>query len=91
MLWQKLRQKQIKGRAFYRQKIIGTYIVDFYCPKANLVIEVDGGQHYSVIGKTKDSIREIALREMGIKILRFADRDIFENMGGVIEAIWHCL
>jgi very-short-patch-repair endonuclease len=43
MLWLRLRRKQLKGRQFYRQKIIGKYIVDFYCPKANLVIEVDGG------------------------------------------------
>jgi len=43
MLWLKLRRKQLKGYQFYRQKIIGKYVVDFYCPKANLVIEVDGG------------------------------------------------
>ena len=44
MLWLKLRRKQLKGHQFYRQKMIGKYIVDFYCPKANLVIEFDGGQ-----------------------------------------------
>ena len=87
-LWLKLRRKQLKGYQFYRQKIIGKYIVDFYCPKANLVIELDGGQHYSETGKVKDSIREDALREMGIKVLRFSDRDILENMGGVMEGIW---
>jgi very-short-patch-repair endonuclease len=47
VLWLKLRRKQLKGYQFYRQKIIGKYIVDFYCPKANLVIEIGGGQHYS--------------------------------------------
>jgi len=91
MLWLKLRRKQLKGHPFYRQKIIGKYIVDFYCPKANLVIELDGGQHYSETGKTKDRIREDALMEMGIKVLRFSDRDVFENMGGVMEGIWRCL
>jgi len=91
MLWQKLRRKQLKGHPFYRQKIVGTYIVDFYCPKANLVIELDGSQHYSEAGKTKDSIRDDALREMGIKVLRFSDRDVFEYMGGVMERIWSCL
>jgi very-short-patch-repair endonuclease len=53
-LWSKLRRKQLRGHQFYRQKIIGKYIVDFYCPKANLVIELDGGQHYSERGKAKD-------------------------------------
>jgi len=91
MLWLKLRRKQLEGRPFYRQKIIGKYIVDFYCPKANLVIELDGGQHYSEIGKAKDRARDDVLTKMGIKVLRFSDRDVFENIGGVMEEIWSCL
>jgi very-short-patch-repair endonuclease len=90
-VWLKLRRKQLKGRPFYRQKIIGKYIVDFYCPKANLVIELDGGQHYSEIGKAKDRARDDVLAKMGIKVLRFSDRDVFENIGGVMEEIWSCL
>jgi very-short-patch-repair endonuclease len=88
MLWLKLRRKQLKGYTFYRQKIIGKYIVDFYCPKANLVIELDGGQHYSDIGQEKDRTRDDVLRKMGPKVLRFSDRDVFENIGGVMERIW---
>jgi len=91
MLWLKLRQKQLKGCSFYRQKIIGKYIVDFYCPKANLVVELDGGQHYSETGQEKDRTRDNVLREMGIKVLRFSDGDVFENIGGVMEGIWSCL
>jgi very-short-patch-repair endonuclease len=91
VLWLKLRGKQLKGHQFYRQKIIGKYIVDFYCPKANLVIEVDGGQHYSETGKVRDRTRDDVLREMGIKVLRFSDRDVFENIGGVVEGIRSCL
>jgi very-short-patch-repair endonuclease len=91
MLWLKLRRKQLKGHQFYRQKIIGKYIVDFYCPKANLVIELDGGQHYSEDSQAKDRTRDDILGEMGIKVLRFSDRDIFENIGGVMERIWSCL
>ena len=90
-VWLKLRRKQLKGRPFYRQKIIGKYIVDFYCPKANLVIELDGGQHYSEIGKAKDRTRDDVLTKMGIKVLMFSDRDVFENIGGVMEEIWSCL
>ena len=91
MLWLKLRRKQLKGYPFYRQKITGKYIVDVYCPKANLVIELDGGQHYSETGKAKDRTRDDALREMGIKVLRFSDRDVFENISGVMDEIWSCL
>ncbi len=47
LLWSRIRRKQLKDCQFYRQKVVGNYIVDFYCPKSNLVIELDGGQHYS--------------------------------------------
>jgi len=91
MLWLKLRGKQLKGYPFYRQKIIGKYIVDFYCSKANLVIELDGGQHYSKTGLEEDKTRDNVLGEMGLKVLRFSDKDVFENIGGVMERIWSCL
>ena len=90
-LWLKLRRKQLKGHPFYRQKIIGKYIVDFYCPRANLVIELDGGQHYSERGQAKDRARDDVLRERRIKVLRFSDREVFENMDGVMQRIWSCL
>jgi very-short-patch-repair endonuclease len=54
-LWLKIRGKQLKGYQFYRQKPLGNFIVDFYCPKGNLVIGLDGGQHYSDEGKAKDN------------------------------------
>jgi very-short-patch-repair endonuclease len=88
IMWLKLRGKQLKGYQFYRQKIIGEYIVDFYCPKANLVIELDGGQHYSETGQVKDRVRDDVLRTMGMKVLRFSDREVFENIVGVMEEIW---
>jgi very-short-patch-repair endonuclease len=91
VLWSKLRRKQLKGYPFYRQKIIGKYIVDFYCPRANLVIELEGRQYYSETGKAKDRTRDDVLTEMGIKVLRFSDRDVFENIGGVMERMWSCL
>jgi len=91
MVWLKLRRKQLKGYQFYRQKIIRNFIVDFYCPKANLVIELDGGQHYSEMGQAKDRARDDVLKKMGLKVLRFSDRDVFENMGGVMEEVWSYL
>jgi len=88
MLWLKLRRKQLKEYPVYRQKIIGKFIVDFYCPKVNLVIELDGGQHYSEKGKSKDKARDNVLMRMGLRVLRFSDRDVFDNMSGVMERIW---
>ncbi len=80
MLWVKLRQKQLKGHPFYRQKIIGEYIVDFYCPKGNIVIELGGGQHYSETGKAKDRKRDDVLSGIGINVIKFSDRDVFKNL-----------
>jgi len=91
LLWSRLRTKQLKGCQFYRQKIIENYIVDFYCPKANLVIELDGGQHYSDEGQKKDMIRDACVSDIGLKVVRFSDRDIFENIEGVLEKIWSYL
>jgi very-short-patch-repair endonuclease len=81
----------LNGHQFYRQKIIGNYTVDSYCPKADIVIELDGGQHSSETGKAKDRARDDVLTEMGVNVLRFSDRDVFENIDGVMEKVWSCL
>ena len=88
LLWSKIKGKQLKNCQFYRQKIIGNYIADFYCPKAKLVIELDGGQHYSNEGKTKDAARDVYMAGIGLKVLRFSDRDVMKNFNGVMEKIW---
>ena len=91
LLWSKIRGKQLKGHQFYRQKIIGEYIVDFYCPKSRLVIEVDGGQHYSAEGKEKDGMRDHDMGKAGIAVLRFSDREVLNNLDAVLEQIWRQL
>lgn len=91
LLWSKIRRKSIDGYQFYRQKIIGRYIVDFYCHKAKLVIEVDGGQHYSLECRQKDMVRDNYMARLGLRVLRFSDRDILENLDSVLETIWRYL
>jgi very-short-patch-repair endonuclease len=91
LLWSKLRGKQLKGLQFYRQKIIGSYIADFYCHKSKLVIEVDGGQHYSCEGREKDEKRDDSIRKAGISVLRFSDREVLGQIDTVLEKIWSCL
>jgi len=86
-LWSRLRNKQIGGYKFFRQYGVGAYIVDFYCPLLKLVIEVDGGQHYSVEGVAYDRLREEFLNRAGIKVLRFSNLDVLKNMQGVYEII----
>ena len=88
LLWSKIRRKQLKGLQFYRQKVIGNYIVDFYCHKASLVIEIDGGQHYSNKGKDNDSKRDAYLSRLGLKVLRYTNLDVLKNVDGVVEDIY---
>jgi very-short-patch-repair endonuclease len=87
LLWSRVRRKRLQGYQFYTQKIIGNYIVDFYCPKAKLVIEIDGGQHYEDKDIKKDNVRDDYLREQRLTVLRFSDREVFDNLDGVIERI----
>ena len=91
LLWSKIRGKQLKGVQFYRQKIIGNYIADFYCPKTRLVIEIDGGQHYSAEGEEKDRRRDEYMARTGIRVLRFSDREVLENLESVLEKLWRGL
>ncbi len=88
LLWSKIRGKQLGNYQFYRQKIIGRYIADFYCPKAKLVVELDGGQHYSCSGEEKDAVRDSYMVSIGLKVLRFSDRDVINHLNGVMEKIW---
>lgn len=70
-----------------RQKVIGNYIVDFYCASAKLVIEIDGSQHYEDKGIKSDNKRDNYLNELGLRVLRYTNDDINNNFGGVCENI----
>ena len=72
---------------FLRQKVILNYIVDFYCAKASLVIEIDGGQHYENEAALKDKLRDEELGKLGYKILRFSNQDIKNNFESVCALI----
>jgi very-short-patch-repair endonuclease len=86
-LWWKIKNKQVKGLIFYRQKPIGEYIVDFYCPKAKLAIEIDGSHH--LVGETieYDRIRNEYLESIGLTVLRFSNGEVMEHIKRVIEKI----
>ena len=88
LVWSKVRGKQPKDCQFYRQKVISNYIVDFYCPRAKLVIEIDGGRHYMSDGKQKDTVRDSDMNDLGLRVLRFSNREVSENIDGVVEVIF---
>lgn len=91
VLWNRIRRGQIKNLHFYRQKPVGNYIVDFYCPKAKMVIEVDGGQHYEDVGIELDKIRTEYFEKLGLEVLRFANIDILKNLESVLVEIYEAV
>ena len=91
LLWSRIRKKQVKDYQFYRQRVIGNYIVDFYCPKAGLIVELDGGQHYHPEDLKKDTLRDEYMEGLGLRTLRFSNNEIFGNLDIVMEKIYSCL
>ena len=83
-LWRHLRAHRLAGGKFKRQQPIGSYIVDFVCFQARLVIEVDGGQHQ---GSEADRQRDAWLQAQGFRVLRFWDNDVLTNLPAVLEEI----
>lgn len=86
-LWQHLRGKKIMGYDFHRQKPIGNYIADFFCPKLNLAIEVDGYTHRFDEVVKRDHKKQGYLEDLGITVLRFTDEEIFQDIDSVLSGI----
>ena len=87
LLWKALKNKQLQGRKFRRQHSIGNMIVDFYCPSERLAIELDGYYHYTLEGEKKDRRRTAFLKNLGIKVLHFENRDVRELPNSVLARI----
>jgi len=71
------------GLKFFRQYGVGPFILDFYCPAQRLAIEVDGGQHADVYGQQRDIHRNRYLGELNIRVIRFWNNDVLQNIEGV--------
>jgi very-short-patch-repair endonuclease len=90
-LWLRLRRKQVLGVQFYRQKPIAGYIVDFYCAAANLVIELDGSQHFEIDHAANDIERDNILRTFGLEVLRFDNRQVLLEIDAVMTVIFNAV
>ena len=88
VLWRKLKGTQL-GYKFRRQWGIEKYIVDFYCPKVKLVIEVDGITHDEEAVAIRDAEREEYLVSLGLKVIRFSSNDVLKNLDSVVESIFN--
>jgi len=87
IIWQHLKNKQLKGFKFYRQYSVEFYVLDFYCPKAKLAIEIDGPYHLNPEVRECDQERQMDIESLGIKFLRFTNEKIYHNLNHVLEKI----
>lgn len=85
--WKLLQKSQLEGRKFRRQHSAGPYILDFYCPAEKLAVELDGESHRDPGRSEYDDDRADALKRHGIRVIRFENREVFENPEGVLLAI----
>ncbi len=85
--WKLLKAKQLDGRKFRRQQVIGNYIVDFYCHAERLAIEIDGVPHNSTASKEYDLRRDRFLKRNGVKVIRFKNRIVFEEASFMLDTI----
>ena len=88
LLWLKIKGRQINGCKFRRQYGIGKYIVDFYCPKAKLAIEIDGDSHFlDKPSELYDKERQRYIESLGLHMIRFLNTDIYNSLEAVVEKI----
>lgn len=87
LLWYRLRNNQLDGYHFFRQYSAGPYILDFYCAKLRLAIEIDGGQHSEHDTMLYDREREMYLAGLDIKTIRFQNKEVMSDIENVIECI----
>jgi very-short-patch-repair endonuclease len=87
LLWSELRNHRLNGAGFRRQVPIEKYVADFVCHAARLVVELDGGQHFSDQAEQLDAQRSAVIEAKGFHILRFSNHDVMTNRSGVLETI----
>jgi len=87
LLWQQLKNKQMLGYKFRRQHSIGAYVVDFYCPKIKLAVEIDGMTHITNEEIEYDRQRQEEIETLGIQFLRFTNEMIFNDLNNVLNEI----
>ena len=90
-LWQALRRSQFKGRKFWRQYGVGRYVLDFYCPKLRLAIELDGSQHAKPEQIEYDYERSRFLESHDITVIRFWNNDVINSLDSVLQSLNDCV
>jgi very-short-patch-repair endonuclease len=89
LLWTKLKNRQMHGERFLRQYGVDQYVLDFYCPRLKLAIEVDGDSHFVPGAEEYDKDRQEYIEAYGKRFLRFTNTDVCENLDGVCQVIFN--
>lgn len=87
LLWMELKNKKILGQRFLRQYSVLSYVIDNYCPKIKLAIEIDGPTHLTEEETEHDKLRQEKLESFGITFLRFTNEEVYDDRYNVIEKI----
>jgi very-short-patch-repair endonuclease len=88
LLWNQLKNRKFRGFDFDRQKVIGNFIVDFYCTNHNVVLEIDGSTHDDKV--EHDVLRDAFLTGLGLTVIHIQAKDILNNLDGVMEMLKSC-
>ena len=91
IVWQRIRAGQLEGFKFRRQHEYGGYVLDFYCARAKLAVELDGGQHLTTEGLARDAERSSFLELHGIRVLRFTNTQVLAEIDQTLEAVLRAL
>jgi very-short-patch-repair endonuclease len=86
-LWFRLRNRQLLGYRFRRQYSVGHYVLDFYCPRLRLAIEVDGDSHFQADAPEYDQHRQRYIESLGIHVLRFTNTEVWEHLDDVVARV----
>ncbi len=86
-LWARLKRRQLLECKFRRQYSVGAFVIDFYAPEVKLGIELDGDSHFQAGAREYDRGRQAFIESFGIKLMRFVNSEIYDNLDGVVEAI----
>ena len=87
LLWKNLQNSKLDGKKFRRQHGIGPYILDFYCPEFRVGVELDGANHRTIVGGEQDLKRDEFLKRFNVRVIRFENRLVFDNLELVLDAI----
>lgn len=87
MLWGRLRRRAVEGCRFRRQHPIGPFIADFFCSEAGLIIELDGAVHDEEEQRQRDRLRDLAMEDHGLRMLRIKNKEVLTGMEGVVSKI----